>query len=206
VAFLQLGTVDDNQFNSTTYPGICRPSNKGALAIFKNLQAQLNRVAQGAGLSKITVDGDLGNATLALFGKIAAFLSQGGVSIDPARNMLIQAGAYGCVEIARNADALAMAATGVANQMNIPPKISQPSGVSTIAMPGGGTQKITTPTPAAASLVDSLSGMDPTTLLMAAGAVGAVIYFSGGKGKRSSRASTKSSRRHSRRHSNYRYR
>jgi hypothetical protein len=202
---MQLGVIDTTHFNSTKYPGVCNPSDADTLAVFKNLQAQLNRVAQAGGIAKVTVDGSIGPATVALLAKIVSFLTDSTPSVDPARNILLGTAGYQCTDIASNADMLGNAAQGVADAMSIPPKVSQPSGASTLVSSTGATTKITTATPAAASLVDSLQGMDPMTLLMAAGAVGAVIYFSGGK-KRRSRKSTKSSRKHSSRRSNYRYR
>jgi hypothetical protein len=58
------GSTWQPTFNSTKYPGVCKPSNVGTLAAFKALQTQLNRVAQAKGLTKIGVDGDIGAGTL----------------------------------------------------------------------------------------------------------------------------------------------
>lgn len=199
MAYLQLGAVDASNFNSTSYPGICKPSNLATLAIFKNLQAQLNRVAQGLGLDKITVDGDIGNAVLLLLSQISANLSQGGVSVDPARNILMQAGAYGVVDAASNADTLAGAAQGVADQMTVPPSISQPTSGSgsTLVSSAGAVTHVSTPTPAQASLLDSLSDLSTPELLGIAGGLGLLAYFASKKPARariSSRASARSHR------------
>lgn len=201
MAYLQLGVVDTSHFNSTTYPGTCKPSDSDTLAIFKNLQAQLNRVAQGLGFAKISVDGDIGPGTLGLLSQIATNISSGGVSADPARNILAQTSGYTCVDVASNADMLGSAAQGMADQMSVPPKITQPSsGSSTLVSSGGTVTHVSTPTPASASLTDALAGMDTTTLLALAAGAGAIIYFTG-KPKRGTRKSTKSSRRHARRRS-----
>lgn len=205
MAYLQLGVVDTSHFNSTKYPGVCNPSDSDTLAIFKNLQAQLNRVAQGLGLTKITVDGSIGPGTVALLAQIAANITSGGVSADPARNILAQTSGYTCVDVASNADMLGSAAQGMADQMSVPTQVQQPSATSTLVSSAGVVSKIRTPTPAAtASLTDMLAGVDQTTLLALAAGAGAIIYFTG-KPKRGAR-STKSSRRASRRRSNYRYR
>lgn len=202
MAYLQLGDVPTSSFNSTSFPGVCKPSDTATLAIFKNLQAQLNRVAQGAGISKISVDGDIGNDTLMLLSAIGAFLAQGGVSADPARNILMQASSQGCVGVATQADTLGAAAQGVADQMSVPPKVSQPSsGSSTLVSSGGTVTHVSTPTPASASISDALAGMDTTTLLALAAGAGAIIYFTGKPKRGSARTSTKSSRRHARRRS-----
>ncbi len=193
MAYLQLGSIDPSNFNSTKYPGICKPSNTTTLAAFKNLQAQLNRVAQAIGASKVTVDGDLGPGTLSLLSAVAANLSQGGVSVDPARNILIQAGAYSCVDAAQNADTLGNAAQGVADQMGVSSKISQPSGGSSLVSATGIESRVTTPTPASASIVDALglSGMDSTTMLLLLGGLGAVVYFTGPKKGRRATATSR---------------
>jgi hypothetical protein len=212
MAYMQLGSVDPSHFNCTKYPGICKPSDSATLAIFKNLQAQLNRVAQGLGLSKISVDGDIGNDVLSLISQISANMSQGGVSADPARNILIQAGAYSSVDAASNADTLANACVAAASQMNVPAKITQPaSGSSTLVSASGAEQKVSTPTPASASILDSLGGLSTTEMLAIGAGLGAIAYVVGKKPKRgaggakssrktSARARSRSSRRSPRRH------
>jgi lysozyme family protein len=187
--YIGLGTIDTSHFNSTKYPGICKPSDLPTLTLFKNLQAQLNRIAQAAALSKVTVDGDIGPGTIALLQKVAAWLGQGGVSVDPARNILIQADTSSCVAVASNADTLGNAANGVANTLGVPSKITQPSsGSSTLVSSSGQVIKVNTPTPAAsAGLLGALGGLDTTTLLLIAAGLGAAVYFTGPKKKAASR-------------------
>lgn len=58
-------------FNSTKYPGICKPSNVGTLAAFKNLQTQINRAAAAKGITtRIAVDGDVGSGTTSLLARV----------------------------------------------------------------------------------------------------------------------------------------
>lgn len=192
MAYMQLGAVDPSHFNCTKYPGICKPSDFATLAIFKNLQAQLNRVAQALGFKKVTVDGDIGSGVTSLLSQIAANLSQGGVSVDPARNILIQAGGYQPTEAAANADTLGNAAQGVADQMSVPAKISQPSSGSSVLVSATGAEtSISTPTPASASLLDSLGGLgglSATTILALAAGAGVLVYMAESKGSKTKKS------------------
>lgn len=205
MAYLQLGDIDASHFNTTKYPGTARPADTATLAVFKNMQAQFNRIAQAIGATKISVDGDIGAGTLSLLGKIAANLGQGGVSVDPARNILMQAAGYSAADVAAHADTLGNAAQGVADQMKVPGKISQPSSGSSLLVSATGVEgKVSTPTPASASLMDAFGNMDTTTMLVVAGGIGAAVYFSGkkkkgGPRKNPARRSTRRSRRHARR-------
>lgn len=54
-------------FNTTKYPGTCKPANAPTLELVYELQRQLNRVAQMRKLTKIAVDGDIGPGTVKLF-------------------------------------------------------------------------------------------------------------------------------------------
>lgn len=193
MSYLQLGSVDASSFNATKYPGIAKPSDVATLGIFKNLQAQLNRVGQGLKLSKISVDGDIGPGVIRLLGQIKSILGAGGVSADPARNILIQADTSSAAAVAAQADILGNAANGVADQMSVPAKVSQPApigGTSTLVGASGAESRVSTPTPAAAGLLDAFGGLSTTEMVVAAGAVGAIVYFAG-KPKRGGKRSSK---------------
>lgn len=198
--YLQLGSVDASNFNSTKYPGVCKPSNTATLQTFKTLQAQLNRLAEGLSLTKITVDGDIGAGTVGLLSSVKSVLGQGGVSVDPARNILIQADASSCTAVASNADLLGDAAKGVADQMGVSSTISQPKppgGSSTLVSASGLESRVTTGTPASNGIADmiGLGGVDTTTLVLLAAGLGAAVYFTGPKGKKSASARHTTSRR-----------
>jgi hypothetical protein len=87
--YYELGATEEG-FCSTSNPqgsckplaGVCKPMTTEALSQFKDLQNQLNRVAQVKGYSKIWVDGRIGKDTLALYNKVQAlglvFLSRYG--------------------------------------------------------------------------------------------------------------------------------
>ncbi len=69
------GTTADN-FNSTKYPGTCKPIDAATLAFVMDFQRQLNRVAQKLNFPKIAPDGSIGPATLALFRLVQAASNQ----------------------------------------------------------------------------------------------------------------------------------
>lgn len=70
MGYLPMGSDDATSstlsFNSTKYPGVCKPSNFYTLGLFRQFQEQLNRVAQIKGFGKVTVDGDIGAGTVSL--------------------------------------------------------------------------------------------------------------------------------------------
>ena len=74
MGYVGMGDLASSEFNSTKYPGICKPSTVSALATFKRLQTQLNRVASVKGIATIAIDGDVGPGTMSLFGKLQASL------------------------------------------------------------------------------------------------------------------------------------
>lgn len=76
------GLFDDGSeiaFDSTKFPGICKPANKETLDVVVKFQNQLNRVAHAKGFTKIGADGDIGPGTLALFRQVQS-ASSGTVS------------------------------------------------------------------------------------------------------------------------------
>ncbi len=65
-----VGDVVEADFNSTKYPGICKPANFATLDKFKELQRQANRYAAAKGIpDRVTVDGDIGPKLIALIAK-----------------------------------------------------------------------------------------------------------------------------------------
>jgi len=97
-------------FNSTKYPGLCKPSDVATLAAFKNLQSQMNRLAQAKALPKIAVDGDIGPGTVSLASKLG----------------LIGAGAT-CSAIAVAATFFALQAKNAADKLGAPTTVSGPA-------------------------------------------------------------------------------
>jgi len=194
VPYLQLGLNQELgavSFNSTTYPGTCKPSDLSTLAIFKNLQAQLNRVATGYNallghsVPLVSVDGDIGPGTMQMFEQVQAWLTADTSSSGYATAaMIMQQDTSSCSAVASNAEALVPALQSVADSLSVPASISQPSsGSSGLVSSSGKTTTVHTPTPAnssiATSLTDMVAGLDTTTLLLIAAGAGAFIYFTG---------------------------
>ena len=125
-----LGNVDSSSFNSTKYPGTCKPSNTAALAIFKELQQQLNRVAQIKNLPKIAVDGDIGPGTIALAGYVkavaAADATGSGDLADFANDVVSSINASSCTALASNADNIAANVKMYATQLGVPAAVAAP--------------------------------------------------------------------------------
>jgi len=196
VAYLELG-LGSVSFNSTSYPGTCKPSDLATLAIFKNLQAQLNRIVYaynkitGNNAALISVDGDIGPGTMQQVEEVQALLTADtSMDVYPTAGMIKAQSTSSCSDVANNAETLVAAAQAVADTIGAPASISQPSsGSSTLVSSMGKSTTVHTPTPAnngiATSLTDLVSGLDTTTLLLLAAGAGAVIYYSGKKGRRS---------------------
>ena len=192
--YLQLGSV--SSFNSTAYPGVCKPSDLATLAIFKNLQAQLNRIlyaynkALGNSAPLISVDGDIGPNTVQLLFTVQGFLTNdSSQQLNPSALAIIAQDSSSCSAVASNADTIAGYAQTTADSLGAPSKISQPSsGSSTLVSSSGKSTTVHTPTPAnsgiATSLTDMVSGLDTTTLLLIAAGAGALIYFTGRPSKK----------------------
>jgi len=163
-----MGSIDASNFNSTKYPGICKPTNRPTLDSIVEMQNQLNRVAQKLYVTKIAPDGDVGPATVGLFGKVR--------KIAP-----VLAPMSNCIDVAQNADLIADAARAFANMAGVPatvsaPKPSRPPSFlnaatgADIAVPnaGGG---------GGASLTDAFKGMSTTTMAVLGAVAVAVGYF-----------------------------
>jgi hypothetical protein len=88
--------------------GICKPMDTTTLAVYRDLQAQANRVAHARGLAKIDVDGRIGPDTVALVESVTM-------------------ASYGqCDQVAAIADELAQAIRGTADALGAPASVSAP--------------------------------------------------------------------------------
>lgn len=154
---------------------VCKPANSATLAIFKDMQSQLNRVAQAVGVSKIAVDGDIGNGTLYLLSNIASKMN----SINAMEVALANEASNNCSTVAARAETIAYFAKAVANARGVSSSVSQGGGggggggsssAPPVTIPPG---TATVPGPAAGGgIMASISSMG--TLEKAAVAVGAV--------------------------------
>lgn len=169
------GSISMSDFKNVG--GVCKPMNFPALNFAKALQAQMNRVAQMKGWSKIGCDGAIGTGTMALFSKIkAAFPST------------VMGDTSSCAYIAADCDVLAEQVRQVADSLNAPAKVSAPAaGPSTILTASGKTVIAPPVGAAAASAGDAFGGMSTTQKVVFAGLVGGIgytLYKKSKKGKR----------------------
>jgi hypothetical protein len=145
-------------FNTTKYPGVCKPSNEPTLQLVYDLQNQLNRVAQAKGLTKIGVDGDIGPGTIKLFNAVL------GTSAN-------------CVTIGATIGAFTAQVTAIANELGAPAKVSGPIPAKAPTIVTATGLEVKGPPPAGSSLVDSVKNLGMPTLLALGVGLGAAAYF-----------------------------
>lgn len=147
--------------------GVCKARNFTAMNYAKNLQTQLNRVAQVKGFGKIGIDGDIGSSTLALFAKVQA-ASSGQVMGD----------ASDCILIAGDSDVLGDQVKTLADNLKAPAVVSGPllggNKAGSIITKSG--KKVMAPG-ASASILDSFGEMGGTQKLVLLGLLGGIGYM-----------------------------
>ncbi len=148
-----------------TVGGICKPRNVPALEAVRELQRQMNRVAQMKGFGKTAVDGAVGPGTLALFRQVQSVAS-GSVMGDPSS----------CMTVAPDADVLAAQIRAVADSLGAPTLVSGPVAltVPTIVTASG---KVVAPPVADAGILASIASMPPIQKVALAGVAGGIGYL-----------------------------
>jgi hypothetical protein len=178
MSYASMGDLSPADWNSSKYPGVCKPTNFTSLAAFKDLQTQLNRLAQAQGLSKIPVDGDIGPATLKLISQLKPF---------PFASFMSPAAT--CATVAANATNITTVAKTTADAASVPATVSQPapSKPITIITPAG--QEVTAPASMQqAGIMGMFPGLDSPLLLLLGG--GLLFYLLTERGKRGARGAT----------------
>lgn len=104
-------TADD----FTSVAGVCKPRNFFSLNVARELQRQLNRVAQVKGFPKVGVDGAIGPSTLALFTKVQG-ISNGQLMGTPTS----------CMGVAPDVDILAPQVKSLADSLGAPATVADP--------------------------------------------------------------------------------
>jgi hypothetical protein len=124
------GTGSTTAADFVARAGGCKPTNLTALTYAKNLQSQLNRVAQVKGFGKIGVDGEIGPGTQALFAKVQTAAGGSQIMGSPSS----------CMGIAPDVDVLGAQVQGYADSIGAPLTVS-PSQLAvkapTIVRPNG---------------------------------------------------------------------
>lgn len=169
------GGVTTTAADFTNIAGVCKPANFPALGVSRELQNQLNRVAQMKGFAKIAADGAIGPGTLALFKKVQA-ISAGAVMGDPTT----------CMGIAPDVDILSGQVKLIADALGAPATVTGPTALSVPSIVTKSGQTVIAPD---AGLLGGLAGMssiEKLALLSVAGGVGYLLITKGKKKKRRS--------------------
>ena len=190
MAFFQtLGDLAPSDWNSTKYPGVCKPTNFTSLGLFQELQMQLNRLADHMGLKKVGVDGDLGPGTLKLLAQCKAKGLGMPFPIDT------------CSQVAKTAVQITTILRGTADSFGVPAKVSAPAvwHPATIVTPAG--DEVKAPEEFQRNASPGLSGaLGGAGTVVAIGALGAIVYMlhkdrKGARGKSARGRSMRRSRR-----------
>lgn len=158
------GGLTPADFNSTKFPGVCKPTNQKALDKILEYQRQLNRLAHQKGFAKIAVDGDVGPATLQLLGKVSP-ANAGSSCLNAAVSADMMTPIF-----KQQADAAGVPATVAGPRPATPPSYITPTGTvikgSVLSSSGAG-----------ASLIDAFGSMSPGQKVLAAALLGGIGYF-----------------------------
>lgn len=168
------GSVTAADFTSVN--GVCKARNFPALAAAKELQAQLNRVAQQKKFGKIAVDGAIGPGTLALFRQVQA-AAAGAVMGDPSS----------CAGVAADADVLSEQVKAYANSLGAPAQVSGAVSLSYPSIVTKSGKTVVPPDAGPAGAFASMSSIERLAIVGVAGAIGYLVY-TGAKRRRGRRS------------------
>lgn len=152
--------------------GVCKPQNFPALDATREMQRQLNRVAQVKGFAKTAVDGAVGPGTLALFTKVQG-VSGGQVMGTPSS----------CMGVAPDVDVLGAQIKLLADSLGAPATVDGPVTLAPATIVTKSGKTLVAPDAGLLGAVASLSGVEKLALLGALGGIG-YLLLSGDKKKR----------------------
>lgn len=155
------GGLTPSDFNSTRFPGVCKPTNQRALDKIMEYQRQMNRLAHSKGFAKIAVDGDVGPATLQLLAKVSP-ANAGQTCLNAAISADMMTPVFKA-----QADAAGVSATVAGPRPASVPTYITPSGVIKPSATAG----------AAGSLIDTVNQMSTGQKMLAAALLGGIGYF-----------------------------
>lgn len=176
MGYMPMGDVASSEFNATKYPGVCKPSTVSALATFKRLQTQLNRIAAAKSIPTIAIDGDIGPGTVTLFGKVQADLVAYATStMNLAGSVKIAVVTSSCTALASVADIVGDVADQYATSIKAPlnPPSPTPTKPPTLVLPSGAE----VPPPAGAGLLTAFTSASDTMKIAMIAVAGGVGYY-----------------------------
>lgn len=144
--------------------GVCKPQNFPALEAVRELQRQLNRVAEVKRLSKTAVDGAIGPTTLGLFRQVQS-AAAGSVMGDPST----------CMGVAPDVDVLAAQVRDFATTLGAPATVSGPIMLTPPTIVTKSNKTVVAPDGGIAASLASMSGIEKLAILGVAGAIGYLV-------------------------------
>ena len=157
------GSVTSADYTSVN--GVCKARNFPALTVAKELQAQLNRVAQMKKLSKVAVDGAIGPRTLTLFRAVQT-AAGGAVMGDPSN----------CMGVAADADVLSEQVKLFADSLNAPAQVSAAVSLSYPSIVTKSGKTVVPPDAGITGGLASMSSIERLAIFGVAGAIGYLVY------------------------------
>ena len=164
MTYFPMGDDAVPSFNSTKYPGICKPSNQETLDLVYDLQGQLNRIAHMRKTSKIAVDGDIGPATIKMM----------------AAQLGLNASIITCDYVSTRLVGFIASAKRIADALKAPPSVPGPKPASppVLVLPTGEELAARPPAESAGFSLAALTNMStPMMIGLAALTVGIVYYL-----------------------------
>jgi hypothetical protein len=158
------GGTSTSSADFTNLAGVCKPQNFPALAAAREFQRQMNRVAQVKGFGKVSSDGAIGPATLALFRRVQA-VATGSVMGDPSS----------CMGVAPDVDVLAGQIKAVADSLGAPPTVSEPFALSLPTIITKSNKTVVAPDAGLLGSLATMSGVEKLALLGVAGGIGYLL-------------------------------
>jgi hypothetical protein len=158
------GGTSTSAADFTNVGGVCKPKNFPALSAAREFQRQLNRVAQARGFSKISSDGAIGPATLALLRRVQS-VSAGAVMGDPSA----------CTGVAPDVDILAGQVKAVADSLGAPATVSEPLGIALPTILTKSNKTVLAPDAGIMGELATMSRIEKLALLGLAGGLGYLL-------------------------------
>lgn len=161
----------------TSVGGVCKPNDSTTLSAFKELQRQMNRVADVLGLTKIPVDGAIGSQTLGLMNQIKskASVAAGGGTFGWV-NFLSNQSTSSCSAVAGGAVNITYMLSQMADDLGVSSSVASPSPASppTIYNPLTGKDE---QQGLASSIGDAFKNLSTGMQVAALGVFGGIGYF-----------------------------
>jgi hypothetical protein len=158
------GGTSTSAADFTNIAGVCKPKNFPALAAAREFQRQMNRVAQVKGFSKISSDGAIGPATLALLRRVQAVAS-GGVMGD----------ASACTGVAPDVDILGGQVKALADSLGAPATVSEPLALALPTIVTKSNKTVLAPDAGILGELATMSSIEKLALLGLAGGLGYLL-------------------------------